>query len=107
MVVNASQKIRLAYLRNAIGEFPKKEKQGFAINYLLRFPTFVRLCQYTLSSSFSLTMDSQPNGPSTDWPGRYYHIDQILNTPGPRTDPAFLAGDGVDAPSRFGSFQLY
>lgn len=30
-----------------------------------------------------------------DWPGRYYHIDQILNTPGPRTDPAFLAGDGV------------
>src|SRR5882757_2335400 len=32
---------------------------------------------------------------STDWPGRYYHIDQVLNTPGPRTDPAFLAGDGV------------
>ena len=30
-----------------------------------------------------------------DWPGRYYHIDQVLNTPGPRTDPAFLAGDGV------------
>lgn len=32
---------------------------------------------------------------STDWPGRYYHIDQVLNTPGPRTDPEFLAGDGV------------
>ena len=31
----------------------------------------------------------------SDWPGRYYHIDQVLNTPGPRTDPAFLAGDGV------------
>lgn len=40
-------------------------------------------------------MASQPNGTSADWPGRYYHIDQVLNTPGPRTDPAFLAGDGV------------
>ncbi|KAE9409583.1 hypothetical protein BT96DRAFT_848230 [Gymnopus androsaceus JB14] len=30
-----------------------------------------------------------------DWEGRYYHIDQILDTPGPRTDEAFLAGDGV------------
>jgi len=40
---------------------------------------------------------SQPNEPatSTDWEGRYYHIDQVLDTPGPRTDPAFLAGDGV------------
>lgn len=39
----------------------------------------------------------QPNEPTTsaDWEGRYYHIDQVLNTPGPRTDPAFLAGDGV------------
>ncbi|GLB34857.1 putative E2_bind [Lyophyllum shimeji] len=32
---------------------------------------------------------------NTDWQGRYYHIDQILDRPGPRTDPAFLAGDGV------------
>ncbi|KAJ6502440.1 NEDD8 activating enzyme [Mycena sanguinolenta] len=32
---------------------------------------------------------------TTDWQDRYYDIDQILNTPGPRTDPAFLAGDGV------------
>lgn len=32
---------------------------------------------------------------NTDWPGRYYHIDQVLDKPGPRTDPAFLAGDGV------------
>ncbi|KAF8077853.1 hypothetical protein FPV67DRAFT_1405553 [Lyophyllum atratum] len=31
----------------------------------------------------------------TDWQGRYYHIDQVLDRPGPRTDPAFLAGDGV------------
>ncbi|TFK30148.1 NEDD8 activating enzyme [Coprinopsis marcescibilis] len=35
------------------------------------------------------------SAPSTDWPGRYYHIDQVLEKPGPRTDPAFLAGDGV------------
>ncbi|KAF7294840.1 E2-bind domain-containing protein [Mycena indigotica] len=32
---------------------------------------------------------------STDWPDRYYDIDQILEKPGPRTDPDFLAGDGV------------
>ena len=40
---------------------------------------------------------SQPNKPatSTDWEGRYHHIDQVLDAPGPRTDPAFLAGDGV------------
>ncbi|KAK2467317.1 hypothetical protein APHAL10511_000552 [Amanita phalloides] len=30
-----------------------------------------------------------------DWPGRYHHIDQILDAPGPRTDPAFLAGHQV------------
>jgi ubiquitin-activating enzyme E1 C len=41
--------------------------------------------------------NSQPNEPATsaDWEGRYYHIDQVLDKPGPRTDPAFLAGDGV------------
>ncbi|KAJ7741527.1 hypothetical protein DFH07DRAFT_837564 [Mycena maculata] len=32
---------------------------------------------------------------TADWQDRYYDIDQVLNTPGPRTDPAFLAGDGV------------
>ncbi|KAG6867002.1 hypothetical protein C0991_003918 [Blastosporella zonata] len=32
---------------------------------------------------------------NTDWQGRYFHIDQVLDRPGPRTDPAFLAGDGV------------
>ncbi|EAU88818.1 NEDD8 activating enzyme [Coprinopsis cinerea okayama7 len=32
---------------------------------------------------------------NNDWSGRYYHIDQILDKPGPRTDPSFLAGDGV------------
>lgn len=40
---------------------------------------------------------SQNGSASEDWPGRYYHIDQILNTPGPRTDPSFSAGDGVNA----------
>ncbi|KAK0240011.1 hypothetical protein EDD85DRAFT_824017 [Armillaria nabsnona] len=39
---------------------------------------------------------TDPNGiASQDWDGRYDHIDQILDTPGPRTDPAFMAGDGV------------
>ncbi|KAH9857106.1 hypothetical protein C2E23DRAFT_720890 [Lenzites betulinus] len=35
------------------------------------------------------------NATSTDWEGRYYHVDQILEKPGPRTDPSFLAGDEV------------
>ncbi|KAK0196985.1 hypothetical protein F5146DRAFT_1217941 [Armillaria mellea] len=39
---------------------------------------------------------TDPNGiTSQDWEGRYDHIDQILDTPGPRTDPAFMAGDGI------------
>lgn len=32
---------------------------------------------------------------SPDWADRYYHIDQVLERPGPRTDPSFLAGDEV------------
>jgi hypothetical protein len=32
---------------------------------------------------------------SGDWEGRYYHIDQVLDAPGPRTDPDFPAGDMV------------
>ncbi|KIK57701.1 hypothetical protein GYMLUDRAFT_45870 [Collybiopsis luxurians FD-317 M1] len=32
---------------------------------------------------------------ANDWEGRYYHIDQILDAPGPRTDEGFMAGDGV------------
>ncbi|GJE90895.1 NEDD8-activating enzyme E1 catalytic subunit [Phanerochaete sordida] len=32
---------------------------------------------------------------AADWPGRYHHIDQVLDTPGPRTDPSFQAGDEV------------
>lgn len=41
-----------------------------------------------------------PNGNATssDWPNRYFHIDQILDTPGPRTDPSFSAGEGVCHP---------
>ncbi len=31
-----------------------------------------------------------------DWYDRYHHVDQVLNRPGPRTDPdSFMAGDGV------------
>ncbi|EKM55508.1 uncharacterized protein PHACADRAFT_256177 [Phanerochaete carnosa HHB-10118-sp] len=32
---------------------------------------------------------------AADWPGRYHHVDQVLDRPGPRTDPSFQAGDEV------------
>jgi hypothetical protein len=32
---------------------------------------------------------------TADWESRYYHVDQILDRPGPRTDPSFLAGEEV------------
>ncbi|KAH9945931.1 uncharacterized protein BXZ73DRAFT_86165 [Epithele typhae] len=35
------------------------------------------------------------SAPSSDWEGRYHHVDQILDRPGPRTDPSFAAGDEV------------
>ena len=35
------------------------------------------------------------NASSSDWGGRYHHVDQILDRPGPRTDPSFLAGAEV------------
>ncbi|EPS98523.1 hypothetical protein FOMPIDRAFT_1148591 [Fomitopsis schrenkii] len=35
------------------------------------------------------------NGNQNDWSDRYYHVDQILDKPGPRTDPSFLAGEEV------------
>jgi hypothetical protein len=32
----------------------------------------------------------------SDWDDRYYHVDQVLDRPGPRTDPdSFMAGDVV------------
>lgn len=34
-----------------------------------------------------------------DWEDRYYHVDQVLDRPGPRTNPdSFMAGDGVSDP---------
>jgi hypothetical protein len=38
-----------------------------------------------------------PNDTQRDWQDRYYHIDQILDKPGPRTDESFLAGEEVSA----------
>ena len=32
---------------------------------------------------------------TTDWPDRYFHIDQVLDKPGPSTDPSFSAGEPV------------
>lgn len=44
-----------------------------------------------------MTAKTHVNGAATssDWQDRYYHVDQILDRPGPRTDPSFLAGDEV------------
>ena len=42
-------------------------------------------------------MTAQTNGIviSNDWHDRYYHVDQILDKPGPRTEPGFAAGEQV------------
>ncbi|KAJ7581210.1 hypothetical protein C8J56DRAFT_833210 [Mycena floridula] len=32
---------------------------------------------------------------TVDWPGRYHHVDQILDKAGPRTDESFTPGDEV------------
>lgn len=29
------------------------------------------------------------------WPERYFYVDQVLDNPGPRTDPAFEPGEVV------------
>lgn len=40
-------------------------------------------------------MNGEAHPEADSWPGRYYHINQILDRPGPRTDPQFMAGDPV------------
>ncbi|KAL5511152.1 UBA3 [Sanghuangporus vaninii] len=42
-------------------------------------------------------MSSGANGEmrNIDWPGRYYHVDQVLDKPGPRTGEGFSPGDPV------------
>ncbi|EJD02462.1 uncharacterized protein FOMMEDRAFT_168918 [Fomitiporia mediterranea MF3/22] len=30
-----------------------------------------------------------------DWPNRYFHVDQVLDRPGPRTEPGFMAGEPI------------
>ncbi|KIY72064.1 hypothetical protein CYLTODRAFT_418243 [Cylindrobasidium torrendii FP15055 ss-10] len=57
----------------------------------------------SVTQSYSLTQAHKPTIMATvaepnaivDWPDRYAHIDQILENAGPRTDPAFAAGDEV------------
>lgn len=39
------------------------------------------------------------HGAQGDWQDRYYHIDQILDKPGPRTEEGFAAGDEVKRPT--------
>ncbi len=42
-----------------------------------------------------LNMSTADVSSKQDWAGRYYHIDQVLNAGGPRTDSQFAAGDEV------------
>lgn len=38
-------------------------------------------------------MSALANGfAAPDWPGRYFHIDQVLDKPGPRTSKEFIPG---------------
>jgi ubiquitin-activating enzyme E1 C len=32
---------------------------------------------------------------NSNWQDRYYHVDQVLENPGPRTDEAFTSGEPV------------
>lgn len=49
----------------------------------------------TVVSSMSAAAIANGAPRVSDWPGRYYHVDQVLDRPGPRTDPSFAAGDEV------------
>jgi hypothetical protein len=49
----------------------------------------------TYSKTFKSPSDFMAIDASQDWPNRYYHVDQILDRPGPRTNPSFLAGQEV------------
>ena len=60
------------------------------------------LLSISSSSPFPMAAAVEVNGnaSSGDWEGRYYHVDQILDKPGPRTDlESFSPGEAVRAPS--------
>lgn len=46
-------------------------------------------------SSMAAPVVANGNAHTADWQDRYHDIDQVLNRPGPRTDPSFAAGDEV------------
>lgn len=50
-------------------------------------------------ASVSSNADGLAN--ASDWNDRYFHVDQILDRPGPRTDPSFAAGDEVPSELAF------
>lgn len=60
-------------------------------------PAYTDLFVYRFFSNAHDTMATVDASSSStvDWAGRYYHIDQVLNAGGPRTDPQFAAGDEV------------
>jgi len=39
--------------------------------------------------------DTLPAQSGHNWPGRHFHVDQILDRPGPRTDESCPTGDEV------------
>lgn len=41
------------------------------------------------------TLPSQSSAGAHSWEGRHYHVDQILDRHGPRTDESFPTGDEV------------
>ena len=49
----------------------------------------------SLSQYHQAMMTLNGTAQTADWESRYYHVDQILDRPGPRTDPSFLAGEEV------------
>lgn len=60
--------------------------------------TILYLSQPSTAQVNVAIMNGEAHPESDDWPGRYHHVDQILDRPGPRTDPQFMAGDTVRFP---------
>ena len=77
------------------------ERTGLDCGHRPRSRVHVSLCIVNPSHTRTKSMSAHSSqiaevAACHDWPNRYYHVDQILNKPGPRTDPSFLAGQGVN-----------
>lgn len=74
------------------GDAPRPKRRSRVAVRLRSLPH--RASTRQLTDSTSLFTMSEPNV-TTDWQDRYFHIDQILDKAGPRTDPQFTPGDDV------------